>query len=532
VGPINVRGRFSILGGMVALVVAVSLPAVSFWQEYRSLEAGLQGSNRVRAVAITRVINQYPDTWRFRRDLLAELLAFTDIEERSEGVASVVIVDLDGRIVVESGEEPRRPLIVRRAELFDSGAKVGYIESRYSLGGMIWRTVWAGVVGLILGAVVYAVLRRLQRRVVERTAELELTLFRVERQSRQSALLAEMGGFLAACTAAGEASDTVARFAPQLFPEWSGVIYLVNPSRNQLLAAGRWGVAPPARDAFAHEDCWALRRGQTHRAGGSRTGLVCAHIAADVAAETLCLPMVAQGELLGLLHIVSAMPSGGDPDGIGDLAERVILQVAEATSMAIANLKLRDTLRQQSIKDPLTNLYNRRYLEESLERELALAKRERHTVAVFMLDVDHFKKFNDSYGHDAGDAVLRALGRLLKETIRASDIACRFGGEEFTLILIGAGRDDAVQWAERLMSRVRKLDTKGGGQPLGRITISMGLALFPDHGQDIETLLQAADVALYDAKRSGRDRLVVYQAPVDDASQLTPGSTDGAKPAT
>jgi diguanylate cyclase (GGDEF)-like protein len=189
-------------------------------------------------------------------------------------------------------------------------------------------------------------------------------------------------------------------------------------------------------------------------------------------------------------------------------------------------------LRQQSIKDPLTDLYNRRYLEESFERELALAKRERHTVAVFMLDVDHFKKFNDSFGHDAGDAVLRALGHLLKETIRASDIACRFGGEEFTLILIGAGRDDAVQWAERLMSRVRKLETQGGGQPLARITISMGLALYPDHGQDGETLLQAADVALYDAKRSGRDRLVVFQAPVDDASQLTPGSTDGAIPAT
>jgi len=532
VAPINVRGRFSILGGMIALVVAVSLPALSFWQEYRSLEASIQGSNRVRAVAITRVINQYPDTWRFRRDLLAELLAFTDIEERREGVASVLIVDLDGKIVVESGAEPRGPLIVRRAQLFDSGAKVGYVENRYSLRGMIWRTVWAGVVGLILGAVVYAVLWRLQRRVVERTAELELTLSRVERQSRQAALLAELGGFLAACTTSEEASDTVARFAPQLYPEWSGVIYLVNPSRNQLLAAGRWGVAPPARDALAHEDCWALRRGQTHRAGGSRTGLVCAHIASDVAAETLCLPMVAQGELLGLLHIVSAMPGGGDPDGIGDLAERVILQVAEATSMAIANLKLRDTLRQQSIRDPLTGLYNRRFLEESLGRELALAQRKGDSLATFMLDVDHFKRFNDSYGHEAGDAVLRTLGRTLKEMARASDIVCRFGGEEFTAVLIGARLDGAVEWGDRLMSRVRKLDTKGGGQPLGRITISMGLALYPGHGQDIETLLQAADVALYEAKRSGRDRLVVYQAPVNDASQPTPGSTDEAISAT
>jgi diguanylate cyclase (GGDEF)-like protein len=517
---------------MVALVVALSLPALSFWQKYRSLEAGLQGSNRVRAVAITRVINQYPDTWRFRRDLLAELLAYTDIEERREGVASVLIVDLDGKIVVETSEEPRRPLIMRRSELFDSGAKVGYVESRYSLRSMIWDTVWVGLVGLLLGAVIYTVLKRLQQRVAERTDELELTLSRVKRQSRQATLLAEMGGFLAACAAAGEASAAIARFVTQIIPEWSGAIYLVNPSRNLLLAAERWGAAPPTRDTCKPEECWALRRGQMHRAGGSSSGMVCAHVKPDVIAETLCMPMVAQGELLGLLYFVSAAPGKGDLHGPRDSDEQIMVNVAEAASMAIANLKLRDMLRQQSIKDPLTDLYNRRYLEESFERELALAKRERHTVAVFMLDVDHFKKFNDSFGHDAGDAVLRALGHLLKETIRASDIACRFGGEEFTLILIGAGRDDAVQWAERLMSRVRKLETQGGGQPLARITISMGLALYPDHGQDGETLLQAADVALYDAKRSGRDRLVVFQAPVDDASQLTPGSTDGAIPAT
>ena len=200
--------------------------------------------------------------------------------------------------------------------------------------------------------------------------------------------------------------------------------------------------------------------------------------------------------------------------------------------MAIANLKLRDTLRQQSIRDPLTGLYNRRFLEESLGRELALAQRKGDSLATFMLDVDHFKRFNDSYGHEAGDAVLRTLGRTLKEMARASDIVCRFGGEEFTAILIGARLDGAVEWGNRLMSRVRKLDTKGGGQPLGRITISMGLALYPGHGQDIETLLQAADVALYEAKRSGRDRLVVYQAPVNGASQPPPGSTDEAISAT
>lgn len=206
------------------------------------------------------------------------------------------------------------------------------------------------------------------------------------------------------------------------------------------------------------------------------------------------------------------------------LAEAVAAQVG----MALANLRLRDSLHQQSIRDALTGLYNRRYLEGTLPREISRALRGNRPLAVFMLDVDHFKKFNDTYGHDAGDAVLKALGRALADNCRRADIACRFGGEEFTLVLPDADERAAREWAERLMARVRALEVKSGGQALPKITISMGLALLPAHGEDAETLLQAADLALYDAKHAGRDRLVVSGGESPPSPQPSPIEGEGA----
>jgi diguanylate cyclase (GGDEF)-like protein len=191
--------------------------------------------------------------------------------------------------------------------------------------------------------------------------------------------------------------------------------------------------------------------------------------------------------------------------------------VAQHAGLALANLKLRDSLRDQSIRDHLTGLYNRRFLEESLERELARAKRARNSFAVFMLDADYFKRFNDQFGHETGDAVLRTLGKTIKESCRRNDLPCRFGGEEFTVVLTDIGRQEATQWGERLLSKVRGLGLKSGEKDLGRIAISAGIALYPEHGEDIETLLQAADIALYEAKQSGRDRLVVYRGIAGDA---------------
>ncbi|MFH1044976.1 MAG: sensor domain-containing diguanylate cyclase, partial [Pseudomonadota bacterium] len=241
---------------------------------------------------------------------------------------------------------------------------------------------------------------------------------------------------------------------------------------------------------------------------GTDAALLCAHVATPLAGASVCVPLAAHGESLGLLHL--CCPHGcEDEAGVEGEKPQLAEALAAQIGMALANLRMRESLQEQSIRDALTGLYNRRYLEGTLPRELARARRAGRPLAVFMLDVDHFKNFNDSHGHEAGDAVLKALGKTFRDNCRQSDFACRFGGEEFTLVLPEADESAAREWAARLLQRVRAMEVKAGGQTLPKVTVSIGLALLPTHGEDAETLLQAADLALYDAKHAGRDRLVV-----------------------
>jgi diguanylate cyclase (GGDEF)-like protein len=226
--------------------------------------------------------------------------------------------------------------------------------------------------------------------------------------------------------------------------------------------------------------------------------------------------MLAQGELLGVFHLQfrpGRLVSSGDAHAPSDQAEapgeqaRLALTIAEHASLSLANIKLRETLRSQSIRDPLTGLFNRRYLEETLERELRRATRNQHPVGIIMLDLDHFKAFNDTFGHEAGDLVLRELGQLLKARSRGADIACRYGGEEFALILPEAAAEATQQRAEILRSEVKHLNLHLDGQPLGPVTLSLGVAVFPEHSLTPDLLLRAADRALYRAKQAGRDQV-------------------------
>ena len=347
----------------------------------------------------------------------------------------------------------------------------------------------------------------LEQAVASRTEALAQTVTRMERQSREIALRNEMSDLLHSCLSADEAGAVIARSVTLLFPGTSGAVYQHVSGGGMLAAVAYWGAAETAA-SLDIADCWALRRGKPHLMTADGDALRCAHVAAPLMGAAICVPLAAHGEALGLLHLVCP-----DACEVGEATVQEKQQLAEALAaqigMALANLRLRDSLREQSIRDPLTGLYNRRYLEGALPRELSRAGRGGRPLAVFMLDVDHFKLFNDNHGHEAGDAVLRALGKALRESCRQGDIACRFGGEEFTLILPDAGEQAAREWAERLMLHVRALEVKADGKPLPKITISLGLALYPQHGNDGETLLQAADLALYDAKHTGRDRMAV-----------------------
>jgi diguanylate cyclase (GGDEF)-like protein len=200
--------------------------------------------------------------------------------------------------------------------------------------------------------------------------------------------------------------------------------------------------------------------------------------------------------------------------GWPDPIVRAVKAAAEQVGLALGNLRLMETLRGQSIRDSLTGLYNRRYLEESLAREIDRARRRGIPVAVLMLDVDHFKRFNDTHGHEAGDAVLANVGEVLKRLSRGEDVACRYGGEEFVLVLPECPTDVASRRAEEIREAVRQLPLRVRGDSIEGITVSIGVAGFPDHGDDGPTVVAAADAALYRAKAEGRDRVVTANRPL------------------
>jgi diguanylate cyclase (GGDEF)-like protein len=241
----------------------------------------------------------------------------------------------------------------------------------------------------------------------------------------------------------------------------------------------------------------------------------CAH-AAGVKNTYLCTPILAQGETLGIVHFQAT--SETPTLDASELSFKTTF--AGQVGLSLANIKLREALRTQSIRDALTGLYNRRYLEETLDRELRRAARAVQSLGLLMIDLDHFKKFNDTYGHDAGDAVLRETAQFLAKGIRAEDFVCRFGGEEFVVILPTADQEASQARAERLQSKMRELNVMHQGKTLGRITISIGVAAFPRHGTSPKELMAAADAALYEAKRRGRDQVVVATGQADEVSVL------------
>ncbi|MBC7174398.1 MAG: GGDEF domain-containing protein [Polyangiaceae bacterium] len=223
--------------------------------------------------------------------------------------------------------------------------------------------------------------------------------------------------------------------------------------------------------------------------------------------KSFCLPLTAHGQPVGVLHLAS--------DGvISEDAHHRALLLGEQLSMALANLELREVLRNQSIRDPLTGLFNRRYAEASLEQGVSRAQRESIPLSALMMDVDHFKRFNDTFGHEAGDEVLRALGELLLQQFRGSDVASRIGGEELLVILPGASREVACRRAEELRIAIAALELQHLGKNLGQVTISIGVATLPNDAADALELLRVADEALYRAKRSGRNRVVAAREPV------------------
>jgi len=359
----------------------------------------------------------------------------------------------------------------------------------------------------MIGAMIDITERKyMETTLLEANQQMRQFLNELQKRNREIALLNEMGQLLQACQSAEEAYTIVTDLSNQLFPFTAGGLYLLNSARTLVSVVSSWGELSSAERIFAPNDCLALRRGQTHPLGEDHAGQRCLHLTEPLPAVSYCLPMQVQGEILGILHIKAEQQ-----ENLDDAQRQLAYTVVERAGMALSNLKLREALREQSIRDSLTGLYNRRYMEETLKQQVSRVTRLMHLLGIIMIDIDHFKLFNDTYGHAAGDMLLRALSQFLQRSIRGEDIACRYGGEEFILILPDISPEVAQKRAEYLGQEARKVRIPAAGPSHGEITLSLGVAFYPLHGHDIENVLRAADQALYRAKQQGRNRVVVAE---------------------
>jgi diguanylate cyclase (GGDEF)-like protein/PAS domain S-box-containing protein len=335
--------------------------------------------------------------------------------------------------------------------------------------------------------------------------ELQATVRQLESFHRDGETLSHMAELLQSCSQRGEAYEIVRDTGAQLFPSSPGSLFIYRESRDVLEHVSTWGSGQESEPTLAPDECWALRLGRPHfvpRTGGIR----CRHAHAE-AASYVCMPVHGQGQILGLFHI--AVDVGVRTRRPSRDIEQRLRAMTDRVGPALANLKLRDALRELALRDSLTGLYNRRYMEDALNREIHRAERSGKPLSVVMIDIDHFKSFNDKYGHDAGDFVLSALARDIMKNIRPSDMACRYGGEELAVVLPEASLECACERAEQIRLAIRDTNLTYLGQTLPAPTASFGVAVYPANGTKPVNLLKAADEALYRAKHGGRDRVCV-----------------------
>lgn len=389
-------------------------------------------------------------------------------------------------------------------------------EARSEQAGL-WLTVLVVLGTLLSGGLMIWLMWNVTRenrraRMLEREARdvahgMALTMAKVDKLSEQRHRLSQYSGLLQSCETRDEIMKLTADSVLGLIPGASGQCYLLRASQNFYESIATFGSdVISSADLLLPNQCWALRRGQPHILTAGAIGMRCDHLDANAALTTtssLCLPLVAQGTSVGLLHI--SVPLEGDPE---DSDAEIVAQIAEQLGLAIANLQLRETLRTQSLRDPLTGLFNRRYLEENLSRELQRCERRNLPLSVLMLDVDHFKRFNDTHGHAAGDALLSQVGRLIQAKVRSEDIACRYGGEEFTVVMPEMDAEGACQRAETIRREIEVATVLHLRQTLGPVTVSIGIATYPADGTTPELLQQLADATLYRAKAEGRNRVL------------------------
>jgi diguanylate cyclase (GGDEF)-like protein len=355
--------------------------------------------------------------------------------------------------------------------------------------------------------------------------EMERALRRRNEERKQ---VADLSAALQLSDSRREAYDVIGAYARRIMPEVSGAFYVYTASRDQLTLVAQWS-APERKEQDAWgfidhlhpADCWGLRQGSEHIGCADQAGsnhpesapLNCKHIETGIGPYA-CIPIVGRGQILGMLHLRGeAFRDAKATQQLKQTIERLVDQL----SLSLTNIELRERLENMALRDGLTGVYHRRVLDEMLEHVLAMLRRNGRPAGLMLVDVDHFKRFNDTYGHQAGDEALRKVGAALLSAVRASDVVCRYGGEEFLVFLPECDAPEAMAKAEALRAAVAAITLRVGGEQIPPISASFGVAMFPDVGENRAELVQLADRALYRAKDAGRNRVMLAEAKAEAA---------------
>ena len=362
-------------------------------------------------------------------------------------------------------------------------------------------------ISLIINVYLLKKMRKYEQKFRERepiTKEIIAQCKKLEECNRNLDLLVNLGSLLQICFQVTETNKILQKILPEIFPGTSGGVFIFNEAKTNLIAIACWGDYFYAQTILSPCDCICLRQGSIHLIEEEQPEISCQYWTELHKGTYLCIPLIALGAIIGILALNYEQQTRLTAE-----QKELAMATSKQIALGIGNIQLREKLREESIHDELTGLYNRRYLKESLERELCRVKRTGQSLSVIMLDVDHFKYFNDTFGHDAGDAILQELGNYLKNHIRGEDIPCRYGGEEFAVVLLGASLEDTVKRAEQIRDEIKALRVHRGKQSLYSVSVSIGIACFPQHGETVAKLIETADIAMYQAKAEGRDRVVL-----------------------
>lgn len=342
--------------------------------------------------------------------------------------------------------------------------------------------------------------------------QLRLSQMELTQHNREMALINELNSYLQVCRSLEETHSIVHYYAEQIFTDQTGALYLFDENHGMVEAVVTWGDKKFfSSPVISPDDCWALRQGRLHVVEEPANAILCNHIVEHAAQGYVCAPAIAQGEMIGFL-CVTLGNNCDDKRLVWTSVEsrtRLISLAADNLAMALVSLKLREALRNRSVRDPMTQLFNRRYLDEILVRELANCQRSNRPLGAIMIDIDHFKTYNDTHGHDAGDYVLTEIAEIMRSKLREGDVPFRYGGEELVMVISGASKEITAERAEVVRAAIEKHKFIYKGKHLESVTASLGVAVFPDDGNTATTLLKAADTALYLAKESGRNKVVV-----------------------